>query len=391
VYDQGVLAELERAIDELDIPVDGAAIAEVFALRARLDAALAEALAAFDRLALWDLDAATLLPAWLREHAGLSRRAAVRTASMAKRVSGLAVTSAAWRDGRLSEGQVEAIVANLSSETAGVFADHEAELVEVLAPLSVTDTARAMGAWAARANAEGDPPPPPTRSLHLSATLDGRYALDGDLDAEAGQVVATALRLADSPDAPGEDRLAPRHRADALVDVCRFFLDHQMTHPGGRHRPHLNVVIDAADLAAGGGGHFVDGGPIDGPSIRRLACDAALHRVVVAGRSSVLDYGTATRTIPAPLWNALVVRDEHCRFPGCDRPAVWGEGHHVRWFTDGGATALSNLVLLCSRHHHRLHRPGWSARLDPDGTFSVTGPGGFVRTSVPDRCLPLRS
>jgi hypothetical protein len=88
-----------------------------------------------------------------------------------------------------------------------------------------------------------------------------------------------------------------------------------------------------------------------------MLCDSALHRVVTAGQSAILDYGTSTRTIPAPLWSALVIRDEHCRFPGCDRPSTWCEGHHLRWVTHGGPTELNNLVLLCSRHHHRLHEP----------------------------------
>jgi hypothetical protein len=174
------------------------------------------------------------------------------------------------------------------------------------------------------------------------------------------------------------------------VDVCRFFLDHQQSQPGGRHRPHLNVVVSAEDLAGGGGGHFVDGSALDAASVRRLACDAALHRVVVGGRSAILDYGCATRSIAAPLWNALVIRDEHCRFPGCDRPAPWCEGHHVRWFTEGGATRLTNLVLACARHHHRLHEPGWSAALGGDATFEVTDPAGHLRTSFPPRALPLR-
>ena len=81
----------------------------------------------------------------------------------------------------------------------------------------------------------------------------------------------------------------------------------------------------------------------------------------MSGGSAVLDYGTSTRTIPAPLWSALVVRDEHCRFPGCDRPSVWCEGHHV------------------------LHQPGWHAKLRPDGTFEVTGPDGVVRRTSPPR------
>ena len=42
-----------------------------------------------------------------------------------------------------------------------------------------------------------------------------------------------------------------------------------------------------------------------------------------------------------------------------------------------------NLVLLCSRHHHVLHQPGWHAKLRPDGTFEVTDPEGRVRGTAP--------
>jgi hypothetical protein len=174
-----------------------------------------------------------------------------------------------------------------------------------------------------------------------------------------------------------------------LVEICRFFLDHQRTRPGGRHRPHLNVVVELDDLVATRGGRVVDGPFLDGPSISKLLCDCAVHRVVTAGRSAILDYGTATRTIPAPLWNALVIRDDHCRFPGCDRPSTWCEGHHVVWVTHGGPTELNNLVLVCSRHHHLLHRPGWHAKLKPDGDLDVTDPYGEIRTTLPPRALRL--
>lgn len=108
----------------------------------------------------------------------------------------------------------------------------------------------------------------------------------------------------------------------------------------------------------------------------------------MAGRSSVLDYGTSTRTIPAPLWNALVVRDRHCRFPGCDRTAAWCEGHHVVHVQHGGPTCLDNLVLLCSRHHHRLHHPGWHAKLRPDAVFEITAPDGAHRSTHPPGAVP---
>jgi hypothetical protein len=97
--------------------------------------------------------------------------------------------------------------------------------------------------------------------------------------------------------------------------------------------------------------------------------------------------------VPAPLYNALVIRDRHCRFPGCDRPPDWCEAHHLRWVTHGGATAPDNLALLCTRHHHLLHCPGWHAKLRPDATFIVTTPDGRTREGrPPDQplSLPLR-
>ena len=198
-------------------------------------------------------------------------------------------------------------------------------------------------------------------------------------------MVDTALRLATTDD---PTRTPAEGRADALVEVCRFFLDNQQTRAGGRHRPHLNVVVDLDALVEGEGGRVIDGPALDGASMSRLLCDSSLHRVLMAGRSAILDYGTSTRTIPAPLWSALVIRDEHCRFPGCDRPSTWCEGHHVRWVTHDGATELANLVLFCPRHHHRLHQPEWQAKLLPDATFEVTDPDGMVRCTSPPRADP---
>ncbi len=60
----------------------------------------------------------------------------------------------------------------------------------------------------------------------------------------------------------------------------------------------------------------------------------------------------------------------------------------MRWVTHGGATDLDNLVLVCTRHHHRLHQPGWQAKLLPDATFEVTQPDGIVRCTSPPRADP---
>jgi hypothetical protein len=381
------MEELAKAIDGLELPPDADVLAAAFTLRSRLDAVLGQAVARFRRERGYLPDGATSTTAWLRDRGGLTRRAAAHTVTVAARVSDLPVTWKAWRDGALSEGQVDAIVANLSTATVETYLAQEGELVPHLSRLSVADTARAMAHWKARAEA-GREPEEEFQHLHVSPSLDGRWVLDGELGNETGQLVATALRVAETPNGEGQEpRSAAWRRADALGDVCRFFLDHQRHRRSGRHRPHLNVVVDAEDLAAGRPGRFLDGSSLSSAAVQRLACDAAVHRAVVEGASTIIDYGTATRTIPSPLWNALVVRDEHCRFPGCDRPATWCDGHHVRWVERGGPTRLANLVLLCRRHHHLLHLPRWSARLDDDGTLSVTNPYGRSRTTGPPRAL----
>jgi hypothetical protein len=46
--------------------------------------------------------------------------------------------------------------------------------------------------------------------------------------------------------------------------------------------------------------------------------------------------------------------------------------------------------MLCSRHHHLLHKPGWQAKLLSDGTFQATDPYGRVFTTrPPGRTPPL--
>jgi Domain of unknown function (DUF222) len=215
----GVFEDLARAIEELEVPPQRDALAAAFALRSRFDAALAAAVAAFRSDRGYAPEGATSTVAWLRDRGRLTRRAAGRTVTVATRMAGLPVTWKAWRDGVLSEGQVEAIAANVSNATTPTYAAQEAELVPHLAPLSVADVARVMGHWKSHAEdaqlLPGDEEP---QHLHLSPGLDGRWELTGELGNETGQALATALRVAETPNGEGEEpRSAAWRRADALV------------------------------------------------------------------------------------------------------------------------------------------------------------------------------
>ena len=379
--------ELGAAIDQLDIPADGAALAAVVGLRDRLDARISDAVAAHDRAGLWELDGATSMTAWLTDRAAMPRARAAATVSRARKLARLPVTAGAWRDGVLSSGQVEAIAANLDADTLALFADHEAVMMPTLVHLSVRDVATAMAAWRECATADRDPKPEPAQALYLSPTLGGRWRLDANLGPETGELLATALRLTQSPDVEGEPARSPATRRGGRPRRHLPALPGPPAHPPRwpppappqRHPRHRALSQPAPPPVP----PAVDGTRLDRTTTDRLLCDAALHRVLTQGRSAILDYGTATRAIPAPLYNALVLRDGHCRFPGCDRPHNWCEGHHIQPWQHGGPTNLANLVLLCSRHHHLLHRPGWHTKLLPDTTLEITDPTGRVRTSHP--------
>ena len=85
-----------------------------------------------------------------------------------------------------------------------------------------------------------------------------------------------------------------------------------------------------------------------------------------ARKSEPLDVGRAKRLVTLAIWAALVIRDRHCAFPGCDRPPLMCHAHHIVHWISGGETKLSNLVLLCGHHHRVIHHSPWEVRINPD-------------------------
>jgi HNH endonuclease len=104
---------------------------------------------------------------------------------------------------------------------------------------------------------------------------------------------------------------------------------------------------------------------------------ARLDSASLTSASLPLDVGCATETIPAHLRRAATVRHPHCAFPGCEQPASVCEIHHLIPRSQGGPTALHNLVPLCVFHHTVvIHRWGWILRLNSDASTTATSPDG---------------
>src|SRR6476469_1456508 len=125
-------------------------------------------------------------------------------------------------------------------------------------------------------------------------------------------------------------------------------------------------------------------------TVRRLACDATVVPMVLGSAGEPLDVGRATRTIPTGIRRALMARDHGCAFPGCTRPPRWADGHHIKHWSNGGPTALHNLVLLCRHHHDVIHHTGWTVTItDGRPAFSRPPPHGTDPLGrPPDRSPP---
>ena len=291
----------------------------------------------------------------------------------------------AWRHGQLATAQIDLVVSAVNDRTVHWLREHDAVLASTLIGLPARESAVVVRHWKAHVDALVDDHPPAMleRAVYLSPGLDGAGELTGRLDPGGYQVIDAALAAATTADLDGEPvRTMAQRRGDALVAVAQFFLDHRPGPSRRRHRPHVHVTLTVEELERRAAGRSLDGRFIDRASMAALLCDAGIHRIVTDGASAVLDVGRTTRTVGHHLFSALAVRDQGCRFPGCDRPVSWCEAHHVVAWAHGGATALSNLVLLCWRHHHDFaHQPAWHLKLLPDASVEVTTPAGRLLTS----------
>ncbi|MBI2161713.1 MAG: HNH endonuclease, partial [Candidatus Rokubacteria bacterium] len=61
----------------------------------------------------------------------------------------------------------------------------------------------------------------------------------------------------------------------------------------------------------------------------------------------------------------------------------FGQGHHLRHWAQGGPTTLSNLSLLCRRHHRAVHEEGYQVDRHPDGELRFRRPDGQLLPEVP--------
>jgi len=204
------------------------------------------------------------------------------------------------------------------------------------------------------------------RRLRLSTAQDGCLLISGVLDPVGGAAVRTALEPLARPSGEHDDRNREQRYADSLVELAS----------GGKPANlQVTATIETLKGLAGAAAAEMEFSlPLSSTSAQRMACDCSVTRVLLSQESVTIDVGRTKRVISGGLGRALRARDGHCKWPGCERPASWCDGHHVVHWIEGGPTDLANLVLLCRRHHRMVHEGGWQLIKTPSQEILTIAP-----------------
>ena len=401
------------------------------------DAALVSAIVGFDRVASWAAARqARLLAEFARRRPGdeptavmterpsigsryapdeiglalgVSRGAAgYRLHQAGQLTSTLTETLELWERGRIDSGKVRAICDAtwlLPTATAGAVQDRvlqrapEQSLAQLRAALArAVIAADPQGAaerhWAARRE----------RRVGVTAEPDGMASLWALLSAPAARSAYERLtRLARGLGAE-DPRGMDARRADLLVDlltgrpsIINRDGDTPATAPGldqspdqrirpvAPGKPLIHVVVPFTVLTGGDDQpcELAGYGPIPADLAREIAADAVWKRLVTDPMTGdLLDHGRTTYHPPAALADFVRARDQHCRHPGCQRPAAHCELDHTIPYPHGPTNA-NNLWAGCAHHHRLKHHAGWRVTQRPDARIDWITPTGRRYTSRP--------
>jgi hypothetical protein len=405
----------------------------------RIQRALLQDIAEFDRSEAWRGDGAISMVAWLTERCQVSGATARGWARTAAQLDSLPHLARALADGTLSLDVVAPLAAVATSQT-------DAELAEASVDWSVKQ-ARELAATR-RGTTDADAARQfENRTLRFNdakATIWGAFTQDDYAVAKAALIDLVPWRGSGrSAGSGGEgDGGAGEGKADegsedplgyvpfdqrlyeAFMQMCRatgrFPTGISDTHPAapadstgrpgptegsesagrsdrltgesphrdggwGRYRPTVVVHADLGFLTGlhpDGIADLVGVGPVSTEVARRLACDAKVVFSVERGDGCILDQKRVRRSPTMAQRIEIARRDKGCRFASCGF-VDFTEVHHIVHWTRGGETNLSNLITLCGRHHRAVHELGWTMKGSADGVVTFEGPHGHRMTSAP--------
>ncbi|MEH6794433.1 MAG: DUF222 domain-containing protein [Rhodococcus sp. (in: high G+C Gram-positive bacteria)] len=216
-----------------------------------------------------------------------------------------------------------------------------------------------------------------------SSTTPFGAASSAPASAEGPAPETGAAAAADNPD--------PR-RLGSLTSAAALFCTHTPVGRGTRHSSALDLpsairrnqpTIHTAGRTPSG--IYLGNASLAAALEAAIAADPTLGTSV--GRDPFTDRALIYR--PDALTTAAVrLRDRHCRFPSCHRPAARCQLDHINPFDHtnplgGGWTTVNNLQCLCEYHHSVKTAGYWTAVMLPGGAILWTSISKTTRITLP--------
>lgn len=314
---------------------------------------------------LWAQTVAGRVPAWR------ARRVAEHTMALPVQGAGFVDAHLAAVAGKVTGAQLERLVAEAERRWAPERAQWPDD------PDTKPDT---RGVW--------------VDTEHL--TMDGVVALRGNLDlADALDLDKALTATAQQLKAAGSSDSLNGRRATALGALARTQLTLGYPDPedppqtaGARPAPARRPVTlylhlsEAAVTGSPGGevGRCENVRAPVGPATIRAWCRHPDVELTIKPVVDLNDHITVGQyEVGDRLREQIVLRDGHCVFPWCTRPArTAGDCDHTIPHAAGGPTCTCNLAMLC-RHHHRVKtHTGWRYTIVEPGVYLWTSPHGYA-------------
>lgn len=214
---------------------------------------------------------------------------------------------------------------------------------------------------------------------------DGMWHLSAQFDSITGkrlhQIYQSAMRAMRNRSGSAAHSY-PQRAADVIAELLGTHSD------CNRQQTNLLVLTDY-DHASGRllNPRLDDGTPIPVEVAAELAGGARVMPVLFDANWQNIAIGTSRNPNEAQRM-LLAARDGGCI--GCSATVEESEGHHIRFWRDGGLTLVPNLALLCHSCHDLVHEHDYEVHAPPGGRPELRPPEHLRRANPPPPTNPIQ-
>ncbi len=338
-----------------------------------LDAAKAHHLAELEKSAEYELDGASTVAAWARDHLRLDARQTRSLINADHTMRELPAVGDAAIAGQIRLDHLKLLTFGLKHIGHQVVTDAEPWLLAVATthePVQLRRVVRALrDAVFPDALDEDWINGMAKEDIQLSAVPEG-WHLSGFLKTETGAKLKAVLESLSIPTQANDDRPVAERRVAGLDKLLSSVLESGLPTSKGI-RPQLSVIVGVETLheamaatpgkaqPVGEPAELSGFGPIGPQLLSYLACTGDITPILASGddleQAQVLNVGDTIR-LATPAQRKAVIARQHgvCAAPGCTHTHL--EIHHTTWWSNGGHTDLDGLIGICTSCHSLVHR-----------------------------------